>query len=88
MLLIFIVNIQAKTVNTISNVFQKVLNKSGGKRNKIQVNKDSEFYNRSMKSWLQDNIEMYSRNNERESARSVGFIKNLRNKLFKYITSI
>ena len=32
---------------------------------KIWVDKDSEFYNRSMKSWIQDNdIEMYSTHNE------------------------
>ena len=38
-----------------------VLNESNCKPNKIWVNKGSEFYNRSMKSWLQDNnIEMYS----------------------------
>ena len=38
-----------------------VLNESNCKPNKIWVNKGGEFYNRSMKSWLQDNnIEMYS----------------------------
>ena len=38
-----------------------VLNECNCKPNKIWVNKASEFYNRSMKSWLQDNnIEMYS----------------------------
>ena len=38
-----------------------VLNECNCKPNKIWLNKGSEFYNRSMKSWLQDNnIEMYS----------------------------
>ena len=48
-------------VVTIANVFQKVLDKSDCKPNKIWVDKGSEFYNRSMKSWLKGNdIEMYS----------------------------
>ena len=51
-------------VITITNAFQKVLHKSmskGQKPNKKQVNKGSEFYEKSMKSWLQDNnLQMYS----------------------------
>ena len=50
---------------TIVNVFQKVLNKSNCKPNKIWVDKGSKFYNRSMKSWLEKNgIEMYSTHDE------------------------
>ena len=46
---------------TITNAFQNILDESGLKPNKIWVGKSSEFYNRSMKSWFQDNdIEMYS----------------------------
>ena len=38
------------------------------KPSKIWVDKGSEFYNRSMKSFLQDNdIEMFSTHNERKS---------------------
>ena len=35
----------------ITNTFQKVLDESNRKSNKIWVDKCSEFYNRSMKSW-------------------------------------
>ena len=50
---------------TITNVFLKVLNESAPKPNKIWVEKGSEFYNRLMKSWLQDNdTEMHSTHNE------------------------
>ena len=50
---------------TIAKAFQKNLNESSRKPNKIWVNKSSEFYNRSMKSWFQENhIEMYSTHNE------------------------
>ena len=40
---------------TIINACQKFLDESYRKPNKLQVDKGSEFYNRSMKSWLQDN---------------------------------
>ena len=40
---------------TITNAFQKFLNESKSEPDKIWVDKGSEFPNRSMKSWLQDN---------------------------------
>ena len=44
---------------TISNDFKIFLDGSNRKPNKIWVDKGSEFYNRSMKSWLQgNNIQM------------------------------
>ena len=50
---------------TITNASKKNLDQSKRKRNKIWVDKGSEFYNRFMKSWLKDNdIEMYSSHNE------------------------
>ena len=49
-----------KKTSTIGNVFQNILDESNRKPNKIWVDKSSEFYNRSLKSWLQDNdMEMY-----------------------------
>ena len=36
----------------ITNDFQNILDESDGKLNKIWVEKGSEFYNRSMNSWL------------------------------------
>ena len=39
----------------ITNVFQKILDAPNHKPNNIWVDKSSEFYNRSMKSFLQDN---------------------------------
>ena len=48
--------------------FQKILDESNGKPNKIWVDKASEFYNKSIKSWFQYNdIEIYSTHNERIS---------------------
>ena len=66
---------------TNTNAFQKVLNESGHKGNKIWVDKNSEFYNRSVKSWLQDNnIEMHSTHNEATSVVGEKIIKTLKQK--------
>ena len=47
----------------------------------IWVDKGSEFYNRSMKSWLQDNdIELYSTHNEEKSVVAEKFIRKLKTK--------
>ena len=54
---------------TVTEHFQVILDESGRKSRKIWVDWGSEFYNRSMKSWLQDNDkEMYSTHNEEKSA--------------------
>ena len=44
-----------KRVITITKAFQNFLDESSHKPNKTWVDKGSEFYNRSIKSWLQDN---------------------------------
>ena len=71
------------------NAFQNILNKSNRKPNKIWVDKGNEFYNRSMKSWLEKNdIEMYSPHNEGKSAVAERFIRTIKNKICKHMTSI
>ena len=73
----------------IVNAFQNILNKSNRKPNKIWVDKGSEFYNRSMKSWLEKNdIEMYSTHNEGKSVVAERFIRTIKNKIYKHMTSI
>ena len=53
------------------------------------MDKSSEFYNRSMKSWLEKNdIEMYSTNNEGKSVVAERFIRTVKNKMYKHMTSI
>ena len=73
---------------TITNVFQKILDESNCKPNKIWVDKGSELYNRSMKSFLQNNdIEMYLAHSEGKSVVAERFIRTLKNKI-KYMTSL
>ena len=53
------------------------------------VDKGNQFYNRSMKSWLQENdTEMYSTNNEGKCVVAKRFIRILKNKIYKYMTSV
>ena len=74
---------------SIVNAFQKILKESNRKPNKIWVDKGSEFYNNSFKKWLRDNnIEMYSTNNEGKSVIAERFIRTLKTKIYKYMTSI
>ena len=70
-------------------LFKRILRKSNRKPNKIWVDKGSEFYNRSIKSWLEKNdMEMYSILNERKSVLAERFIRTLKNKIYKYMTLI
>ena len=67
---------------TITNAFQKNLDDSDHKPNKIWVDKGNGFYNRSLKSWLEDNgMEMHSIHNEGKSVVAERFIRTLKNKI-------
>ena len=53
------------------------------------IDKGSEFYNSSMKLWLEKNeIEMYSTQNEGKSVIAERFIRTLKNRIYKYMTSV
>ena len=72
---------------TITNAFQRTLNESKHKPNKIWVEKGSKFYNRSMKSWLEKiDREMYSTHNEGKSVIAERLIRILKNTIYKCIT--
>ena len=59
------------------------------KPNKIWVDKGSEFYNAFFKKLLRDNdIVMYSTHNEGKSVVAERFIRTLKSKIYKYMTSI
>ena len=74
---------------TIANAFQQISDGSNRKPNKIRVEKGSEFYDKSMKSWLEKNdIEMYSTHNEERFVIAERFIRTLKNKIYKYMASI
>ena len=51
----WVISWKCKKCIAITNTFQKILNESNRKPNKIWLDKYSEFYNRSMKSFLNNN---------------------------------
>ena len=56
---------------------------------KTNVDKGSEFYIRSIRSFLQNNnIEMYSTHNEGNLVVPERFVRTLKNKIYKYMTSM
>ena len=70
-------------------LFKKILDEANGKPNKIWVDKGSESYNRSMKSWLEKNdIEMHLIHDKGKSVIVERFIRTLKNKIYKYMTSV
>ena len=74
---------------TIVSAFQKILDNSIKKSNKIWVDKGSEFYNGSFKKRLKDNyIGMYLIHNEGKSVVTERFTRTLKTKIYKYTTSV
>ena len=85
----WVVPLKDKKGISIANAFQKILNQSGRKPNKIWVDKGNEFYNNSFKKWLKYNdIEMCSIHNDGKSVVGERFIRTLKNKIYNYMTSV
>ena len=84
-----VIPLKDKKEISIANGFQKILDDSKRKPNKIWVDRGSDFYNNSFKKWLKDNdIAMYSTNNEEKSVIAERFIRTLKTKIYKYMTAI
>ena len=78
-----------KKLISVINAFQKILDDLNRKPNKTRIDKGNEFYNSSFTKWLKDNdIEMYSVNNKGKSVVAERFIRTLKTKIYKYMTSI
>ena len=85
----WVIPLKDKKGITIPLAFQKILKESNRKPNKKWLDKDSEFYNKSMKPWLEKNdIEMYSTHNEGKSVIAERFSRTSKKKFYKYTTSI
>ena len=85
----WVVPLKDKKNVSIVTAFQSILKQSNIKPNKIWVDKGSEFYNASFKKWLQDNdIVMDSTINEGKSVVAERFIRRLKSKIYKHMTSI
>ena len=76
------VPLKDKKCVSIVNPFQKILEESNRKPNKIWVDKGSQFCNNSFKKWLiYNDVEMYSTHNEGKSVVSERFIRTLKTKI-------
>ena len=85
----WVVHLKDKKGISIVKAFQIILKQSNRKPYKIWVDKGSEFYNAFFKKWLRDNdIVMYSTHNEGKSVAAERFIRTLKSKIYKYMTSI
>ena len=85
----WVVPLKDKKGISIVKAFQSILKQSNSKPNKIWVDKGSEFYNAYFKKWLRDNdIVMYSTHNEGKSVVPERFIRTLKSKIYKYMTSV
>ena len=74
---------------SIVNASKSILKQSSRKPSKIWVDKGSEFYKVFFETWLKDNdTVMYSTHNEGKLVVVERFIKTLKNKIYKYMTSI
>ena len=85
----WVIPIKNKKGTSIVNAFKKILSDSNRKPNKIWIDQACEFYNKSLKDFLKiNNIEMFSTYNEGKSVVAEGFIRTLKNKIFKHMTDI
>ena len=84
----WVVPLKDKKGGIFINAFQKILDSSKRKPNKIWVDQGSELYNNHFKKWLKDNDSMYSTYNEEKSVVAEKFIRNLNNKIYKHMTTI
>ena len=86
---VWVISLKNKKGESIVEGFKKMLDDSNRKPNKIWVDHGSEFYNNEFKSFLKENdIEMYSTFNEGKSVVAERFIKTLKSKIYKHMTTI
>ena len=90
----WVVPIKDKKGIRIVKAFQIILKQSNSRKpNKIWVDNGSEFYNAYFKKWLRDNniqyvFNMYSTHSEGKSVVAEKFIRTVKSKIDKYMTSI
>ena len=85
----WVVPLKDKKGVSIVNAFPKIVDDSNRKPNKTWVDKGNEFYNSFFKLCLKDHdIETYSIHNEGKSVVAERFIRTLKTKIYKYMTSV
>ena len=84
-----VVPLKNKKSITIVDAFQSILDSSKESQTKYGLSKVVIFITVSFKKWLKDNdMKMYSTCNEGKSVFAEGFIRTLKNKIFKHMTTV
>ena len=85
----WVIPLKNKREDSIVEGFKGVFKKSDRKPNKIWIDHGKEFYNNKVKNFLKNNdIKMYSTFIEGKSVVAERFIKTLKNKIYKHMTTI
>ena len=85
----WVISLKNKKGDSIAEGFKQILDDSNRNPNKIWIDHGNEFYNNKFKSFFKENdIEMNSTFNEGKSVIAERFIKTLKNKIYKYMTTI
>ena len=73
-----------KKGKTVVNAFIKIVIESNRKQNKLWVDQTTEFHNKLMQEWLDNNdILIYYTHNEGKSVTAERFMKRLKSKIYK-----
>ena len=85
----WVVSLKDEKGVSIVDAFQKIMKESDRKPNKIWVDRGSEFFNNVFRKWLKDNdIEIYFIHSEGKFVVAEKFIRTLKTKIYKYMTSM
>ena len=83
----WVVPLKDKKGIMITSTFQKISDKSDRKTNKLWVAQSSEFYNKSMKFWLQGKyIEIYLTPSNGKFVVAERFVRTMKKKIYKLMT--
>lgn len=86
---LFVEALKSKTGKEVKQAFKKIFNESNRKPDKIWADKGTEWYNKDFKSFLKENnIELYSTENEGKSCVVERVIQTLKKKMYKKFTEL
>ena len=84
----WVIPLKEKTGAVVRDAFAQVVKISNRKPGKLWVDEGKEFYNRTLKTWLNDNdIDMYSTHNEGKAVVVERFNRTMKSRMWRYFTA-